>query len=81
MLITMELRWFYVGVIPEAIAQWFQQLELGKPLKPPSEREDTYLLVPGHEYLGLKLRQRNLEVKLRQAELGVQSFEEAGKVE
>ena len=74
MLITVELRWFYLGTIPEAIAGWFQQPELGKPLKPSSEREDTYLLVPGHEYLGLKLRQGNLEVKLRQAELGVQSL-------
>nr|WP_290225844.1 hypothetical protein [Trichocoleus desertorum] len=83
MLITTEVRWFHLGTIPDAIAQWFQQAELGQYLAPPMERQDTYLLVPRHEYLGLKLRQGNLEVKLRQAELGVQNFDSGwqGKVE
>jgi hypothetical protein len=75
MLTTMELRWFYRGTIPPAIAQWFQQPELGEFLEASSQREDTYLLLPGHDYLGLKLRQGTLEVKLRQAELGVQDFD------
>jgi hypothetical protein len=74
MLVTMEVRWFQLGTIPEAIAQWFQQVELGQHLAIPPQRQDTYLLLPGHEYLGLKLRQGNLEVKLRQAELGLHSF-------
>ncbi len=83
MLITTEVRWFQLGTIPKAIAQWFQQAELGQHLANPTERQDTYLLIPGHEYLGLKLRQGNLEVKLRQAELGIHSFDSAwqGKVE
>ena len=63
MLISNELRWFYPGNLPENIQLWFQQNCLLDPLKSPEAREDVYLYSPGCDYLGIKLRQRRLEVK------------------
>ena len=71
---SVELRWFYSGTLPKAIVQWFGQDSLGGYLAPPEEREDLYLLIPSCDYLGLKLRQKGLEVKWRQAELGPVRF-------
>ncbi|HLO50563.1 MAG TPA: hypothetical protein VK211_19255 [Kamptonema sp.] len=71
---SVELRWFYSGTLPKAIAEWFWQDSLGGYLSPPEEREDLYLLIPSCNYLGLKLRQKGLEVKWRQAELGPVGF-------
>jgi hypothetical protein len=76
MLITNELRWFYAGKLPENIMVWFQQNCLINPLKSPEAREDVYLFTPGCDYLGIKLRQGRLDVKWRQAELGVMDFGE-----
>ena len=73
MQLTAELRWFYRGTLPEAVSQWFEH-QLGEHLAPPEEREDFYLLSPGCEYMGIKLRQGRLEIKWRRAELGVLSF-------
>lgn len=70
MYLTAELRWFNRGTIPEEISHWFEQGCLGD-LAPPEEREDLYLYSGGCEYLGIKLRQGRLEIKWRQAELGV----------
>ncbi|BAY63308.1 hypothetical protein NIES22_33940 [Calothrix brevissima NIES-22] len=83
MLISNELRWFYPGNLPENIQLWFQQNCLIDPLKSPEVREDVYLYSPGCDYLGIKLRQGRLEVKWRQAELGVLDFGElvTGKAE
>ncbi len=71
MLTSLEIRWFYVGKLPTAISAWFKQDELGGQFQPPEEREDVYLYTPESEYLGIKLRQGRLEVKWRQAELGM----------
>lgn len=71
---SVELRWFYSGTLPKAIAQWFWQDSLGGYLWPHEEREDSYLLIPSCNYLGLKLRQKGLEVKWRQAELEAVRF-------
>jgi len=68
---SLEIRWFCAGKLPQAISSWFQQDELGGQLQPLEEREDVYLYSPGCEYLGIKLRQGRLEVKWRQAELGI----------
>ncbi|MDZ8052010.1 MAG: hypothetical protein RMX68_012680 [Aulosira sp. ZfuVER01] len=74
MLISHELRWFYPGKLPDNIQVWFQQNCLIDLLKSPEEREDLYLYSPGCDFLGIKLRQGRLEVKWRQAELGVMHF-------
>jgi len=71
---SVELRWFYNGTLPKAIGQWFGQDGLGGYLSPLEEREDLYLLIPNCDYVRLKLRQKGLEVKWRQAELGMIRF-------
>ncbi|XZN91418.1 MAG: hypothetical protein ACM65M_00610 [Microcoleus sp.] len=71
---SLEMRWFCNGMLPKAIGQWFGSESLGGYLSPPEEREDLYLLIPGCDYLGVKLRQKNLQVKWRQAESGAMLF-------
>lgn len=82
MLITNELRWFYPGSIPDDIELWFKQNCLLDSLQPPEEREDVYLY-SACEFLGIKLRQKRLEVKWRTSELSIVGFSECaeGKVE
>lgn len=74
MLTTNELRWFYRGTLPAEIADWLAADSLGNYLSTPESREDVYLCVSECEYLGIKLRQKRLEIKLRKAELGTMSF-------
>lgn len=83
MLTSLEIRWFCAGKLPQAISSWFKQDELGGQLQSSEEREDVYLYTPGCEHLGIKLRQGRLEVKWRQAELGIVRFGERveGKLE
>lgn len=83
MLTTYELRWFYPGTIPQDIELWFEQNCLIEQLQPPEEREDLYLYSPRCDFLGIKLRQGQLEVKWRKAELGIVRFGEfvEGKAE
>jgi len=71
---SLEMRWFCNGTLPKAIGQWFGSESLGGYLSPPEEREDLYLLIPSCDYLGVKLRQKNLQVKWRQGELGTMHF-------
>lgn len=83
MLTSLEIRWFRAGKLPEAIFNWFGQNELGGKLQAPEAREDVYLFSPGCEYLGIKLRQGRLEIKWRNAELGIVRLGEGieGKLE
>ena len=74
MLTSLEMRWFYAGKLPVATSNWFGQDALGGEMQPPEEREDIYLYSLGCEYLGIKLRQGRLEIKWRNAELGVVSW-------
>lgn len=71
MLTTAELRWFYNATLPQPVTDWFTDHCPGEQLAPPVQRQDLYLATPGCEYLGIKLRQNQLEIKWRQAELGV----------
>lgn len=71
---SLEMRWFCRGTLPKSIGQWFGSESLGGYLSPPEEREDLYLLIPGCDYLGVKLRGKNLQVKWRQAEFGAMQF-------
>jgi hypothetical protein len=63
---TIEVRWFYSGVIPVDLLTWFAAL--GEPLVV-DNRTDVYLQSSSPD-VGVKLRQGNLEVKYRQAILG-----------
>lgn len=74
MLTTTEIRWFYSGTLPAEIQDWFNTDVLGEHHHPPEEREDVYLHIPECEYLGIKLRQKRLEIKLRKAELDALRF-------
>ncbi|MBD1939192.1 hypothetical protein H6F73_18060 [Microcoleus sp. FACHB-68] len=79
MFATAELRWFYQGILPNEMINWFQSERAGAQLELPEEREDLYLYAAGCEYLNIKLREERLEVKWRQAELGELSFGNAGE--
>jgi hypothetical protein len=69
---TIELRWFYPGVLPHELLVWFDTL--GEPLAKPDRRTDVYLQSNSPD-MGIKLRQGNLEVKYRQAQLGAISID------
>lgn len=87
MLTTLELRWFNHGKIPLEVDNWFTAdcpgKLLGAPAERPEDREDWYLYVPSCEYLNVKLRHGNLELKWRKTQLGVWRFDNGwqGKVE
>ncbi len=74
MALISELRWFYPGSPPEAIADWFEgNSPIPGPISPET-REDLYLFTPGCDYLNIKWRQDRLEIKWRQAEWGEVQF-------
>ncbi|MCE7988955.1 MAG: hypothetical protein DYG89_47985 [Caldilinea sp. CFX5] len=64
MLVSAEIRWFYGGELPQATLDWFCYDEL---VSAPEERTDRYLIFPGSESVGMKVRKygdkHNLEVK------------------
>jgi hypothetical protein len=64
----MEARWFFEGTIEPEILTWFQQQE--PPAGSQSSRTDYYLLLPGDDSLGIKLREGQVEVKSRFRQLG-----------
>lgn len=74
MLTTSEIRWFAEGKVPPAIEDWFAGDILREKSQPLESREDWYLLIPGCEFLGVKLRQNRLETKLRVTGLGILQF-------
>lgn len=59
--LTLEVRWFYEGAIPDAVADWFQSLN------PEQEapREDVYM-APADPVLNLKLRGGKVQAKRRE---------------
>lgn len=68
---TAEVRWFFRGQAPAAIASWFA--ELGAEAQ---ERADHYVRLPETDALGVKLRggEGALELKLREREHGRQEL-------
>jgi hypothetical protein len=64
---TIEVRWFYRGEVPAQIGKWFETV--GRRLEQIDSRSDIYLRSSAPD-VGVKLRQGNLEVKYRQAEIG-----------
>jgi hypothetical protein len=71
---TMEVRWFYQGVIPPKVATWFQQAA-HPPVEEP-RRVDYYLRLEEERALGIKLREGRVEIKQRFHEGGVVRFQE-----
>lgn len=87
---TLEVRWFVKGTPPSVVQRWFRLECPGELLpKEPEIREDLYAyqkledvrkfqkLEPylrDREAVNLKLREGNLELKLRQQKLGTQQF-------
>jgi hypothetical protein len=63
-LVTLEVRWFFEGAIPDDVRRWFD-VSLPGPMVDPAPRSDFYLIVPGRDDTGLKLREQKLELKLR----------------
>ncbi|MGH8972616.1 MAG: hypothetical protein ACRD0C_05370 [Acidimicrobiia bacterium] len=65
---TLEVRWFGPGPPPDDLARRFDELKAPGP----EGRTDTYLLLPGTDDLGVKLREggKALEFKLRQHDFG-----------
>ncbi len=86
---TLELRWFVKGIPPAVVRRWFRLECPGKWLEPSESRQDWYAnrlqeyldkfrklssRVLNREEVNLKLRQGNLELKLRQQEFGLHRF-------
>ncbi len=84
---TLEIRWFIRGMPPVVVQHWFKLECPGKLLEDEPDREDLYAAqIPidrlraclsstlEREAVNLKLRQGNLELKLRQQELGTYQF-------
>jgi hypothetical protein len=69
---TIEVRWFYPGILPDEVRQWFNHL--GEQLEKIDTRSDVYLQSHAPD-IGVKLRQGNLEVKYRQQNLGTIAIE------
>jgi hypothetical protein len=65
---SLELRWFNKGALPNTIARWFESDQLGAYVAPPEERNELYLQIPNCDYVGLKLRAKDLEVRWRMAQ-------------
>ena len=63
---TIEVRWFYPGILPTEILTWFNKA--GEPPVKPDIRRDVYLESISPD-IGIKLREGNLEVKYRQAKI------------
>jgi hypothetical protein len=61
MLTTDEIRWFFPGLIPDAVVDWFG----AAPVVPTPKRTDIYLPLPSSLALGIKLRQGRFEIKTR----------------
>lgn len=71
---TVEVRWFYTGLIPAEVSTWFDRGE-----RPPDDqpcRVDRYFRLGGMHSLGVKLRDGRLELKQRQRSYGIVLFHE-----
>lgn len=83
---TIEVRWFFDGALEDTgrgVAAWFEagaHARRGQPApmawapRSPAWRQDRYLLIPGHDDMGIKWREGRLEIKGREADLGPRVF-------
>jgi len=61
MLKSTEIRWFFEGKIPIRVTKILKEARLDIS----ENRIDHYLLVPGCENIGIKIRNSRLEIKRR----------------
>ncbi|ACK69528.1 hypothetical protein PCC7424_1075 [Gloeothece citriformis PCC 7424] len=74
---TLEVRWFIEGQLPNNIKHWFWDDcpgQLHQRIESPETREDLYLYLPKCQILSFKFRQKNLEIKWRKDEFGIEKF-------
>lgn len=79
---SLEVRWFFDGALGAAAADveaWYAgggaaDARRSGPLWPDGGRTDRYLVLPGVDDLGIKLRDGRFEVKGRVSDLGARSF-------
>lgn len=72
MIHTAELRWFVAGALPESMSHWFWD---GRRARPADQRQDRYLVLPGCDAVGVKLRSgTSLDIKGRVGEGAAVSF-------
>jgi hypothetical protein len=83
---TLEVRWFLPGALEESgsgMEAWFRtrpRYGRGGPPSlawvpaPPAWRQDRYLMISGHDDMGIKWREGRLEIKGREAPLGYRAF-------
>lgn len=80
---TLEVRWFFEATsLPNApeVEAWFRSRASADPAAtagekdPPEWRTDSYLIVPGTDDLGIKLREGRFEVKGKVRDLGTHAF-------
>lgn len=64
MLFSAEIRWFYFGELPQSTVDWFCYDDR---VSEPEERTDRYLIFPGCESVGMKIRmykdKHHIEIK------------------
>jgi hypothetical protein len=65
-LFTVEIRWFFQGLIPAQVKTWFAEQLPGSNLLHEKPRTDIYFIVQERDDLGLKLSRGSLELKWRQ---------------
>ena len=74
MLTTQEVRWFFKGLLPPGVMNWFYQAD-PKPAGS-AAREDLYLRLPESQTLGVKVREGRIEIKQRLQDFGVVNLHE-----
>lgn len=76
---SLEVRWFFDGALAADVEAWYAgggSADGGPtgPLWPDHGRTDRYLVLPGVDDLGIKLRDGRFEFKGRVGDFGVRSF-------
>lgn len=69
---TLEVRWFYRGIIPAQVREWFVRGDPAPINEPP--RVDYYLCLQRTNSLGIKLREGRIEIKQRLRQYGTVRF-------
>jgi hypothetical protein len=65
---TAEIRWFFPGLIPSEVHEWF--ISAAAPIDASEKRTDKYLMLPDSATIGVKIRRCRLEIKVRSFEYG-----------
>lgn len=69
MLRSLELRWFFKGILPIRVYQWFTDILPGNEKFEEKPREDYYLATQSID-LGVKFSRQQLQVKIRKYNVG-----------